>query len=182
MACKFNQNIFDGYQTINSIRSAELGVLESRAGLRASEQNTLLDGVTAYMDVLRDTALLDLQRNNVQVLQEQLRETRDRFTVGEVTRTDVRRPKRACRAPNPRKSPRRRRWRLRWPITARSSAISRQASRRSSRSPSRCPRRCRKRSAFRRSSTRRSSPTCTRWTSPNWRSRWPRANSIRKSA
>ena len=86
---QLNQNIFDGYQTINRIRSAESGVLESRAGLRASEQSTLLDGVTAYMDVLRDTALLDLQRNNVQVLQEQLRETRDRFTVGEVTRTDV---------------------------------------------------------------------------------------------
>ena len=84
-----SQNIFDGYQTMNRIRSAESGVLESRAGLRLSEQSTLLDGVTAYMDVLRDTALLDLQRNNVQVLQEQLRETRDRFTVGEVTRTDV---------------------------------------------------------------------------------------------
>ena len=86
---QLNQNIFDGFQTINRIRSAESGVLESRAGLRSSEQSTLLDGVTAYMDVLRDTALLDLQRNNVQVLQEQLRETRDRFTVGEVTRTDV---------------------------------------------------------------------------------------------
>ncbi len=86
---QLNQNIFDGFQTINRIRSAESGVLESRAGLRLSEQSTLLDGVTAYMDVLRDTALLDLQRNNVQVLQEQLRETRDRFTVGEVTRTDV---------------------------------------------------------------------------------------------
>ena len=84
-----SQNIFDGFQTINRIRAAESGVLESRAGLRSSEQSTLLDGVTAYMDVLRDTALLDLQRNNVQVLQEQLRETRDRFTVGEVTRTDV---------------------------------------------------------------------------------------------
>ena len=86
---QLNQNIFDGYQTINRIRSAEFGVLQSRAGLRSSEQSTLLDGVTAYMDVLRDTALLELQRNNVQVLQEQLRETRDRFTVGEVTRTDV---------------------------------------------------------------------------------------------
>jgi outer membrane protein len=41
------------------------------------------------MDVLQDTAILDLDRNNVEVLQEQLRETRDRFTVGEVTRTDV---------------------------------------------------------------------------------------------
>ena len=86
---QLTENVFDGYRTINRIRSAESGVLESRAGLRSSEQSTLLDGVTAYMDVLRDTALLELQRNNVQVLQEQLRETRDRFTVGEVTRTDV---------------------------------------------------------------------------------------------
>jgi outer membrane protein len=41
------------------------------------------------MNVLRDTAILDLQRNNVEVLEEQLRQTRDRFNVGEVTRTDV---------------------------------------------------------------------------------------------
>jgi outer membrane protein len=41
------------------------------------------------MNVLRDTAILNLQRNNVEVLQEQLRQTQDRFNVGEVTRTDV---------------------------------------------------------------------------------------------
>jgi outer membrane protein len=41
------------------------------------------------MNVLRDTAILDLQRNNVEVIDEQLRQTRDRFNVGEVTRTDV---------------------------------------------------------------------------------------------
>jgi len=86
---QLDQTIFDGYQTINRIRSAESGVLQARAGLRLSEQSTLLDGATAYMDVLQDTALLELQRNNVQVLQEQLRKTRDRFTVGEVTHTDV---------------------------------------------------------------------------------------------
>ena len=61
----------------------------AREQLRNTEQNTLLSGVSAYMDVLQDTAILELDRNNVQVLQEQLRETRDRFTVGEVTRTDV---------------------------------------------------------------------------------------------
>jgi outer membrane protein len=83
------QNIFDGFQTINRVRGAESGALQTREQLRDTEQSTLLDGVTAYMDVLRDTALLELQRNNVLVLQEQLRETRDRFTVGEVTRTDV---------------------------------------------------------------------------------------------
>src|SRR5208282_853711 len=84
-----NETIFNGYKTINSIRQAESKVFGSREQLRNTEQNTLLSGVTAYMDVLRDTAILDLDRNNVQVLQEQLRETRDRFTVGEVTRTDV---------------------------------------------------------------------------------------------
>ena len=83
------ETIFNGMQTTNEIRQAESQVLGAREQLRNTEQNTLLSGITAYMDVLRDTAILDLDRNNVQVLQEQLRETRDRFTVGEVTRTDV---------------------------------------------------------------------------------------------
>jgi outer membrane protein len=84
-----NETVFNGNKTINSIRQAESKVFGAREQLRNTEQNTLLAGVTAYMDVLQDTAILDLDRNNVQVLQEQLRETRDRFTVGEVTRTDV---------------------------------------------------------------------------------------------
>ena len=83
------ETVFDGYQTINRIRTAETQVMGAREQLRNTEQNTLLSGVTAYMNVLEDTAILDLDNNNVQVLQEQLRETRDRFTVGEVTRTDV---------------------------------------------------------------------------------------------
>jgi outer membrane protein len=57
--------------------------------LRVAEQNVLLNASIAYMNLLRDTAILDLQRRNVEVLQEQLRQTRDRFNVGEVTRTDV---------------------------------------------------------------------------------------------
>ena len=64
-------------------------VFGAREQLRNTEQNTLLSALTAYMDVLEDTAILDLDNNNVDVLKEQLRETRDRFTVGEVTRTDV---------------------------------------------------------------------------------------------
>ena len=83
------ETIFNGMRTTNSIRQAESQVLGAREQLRNTEQNTLLSGITAYMDVLRDIAILDLDRNNIQVLQEQLRETRERFTVGEVTRTDV---------------------------------------------------------------------------------------------
>jgi len=84
-----NETVFNGNRTINSIRQAESQVFGAREQLRNTEQNTLLAGATAYMDVLENTAILDLDRNNVDVLKEQLRETRDRFTVGEVTRTDV---------------------------------------------------------------------------------------------
>jgi outer membrane protein len=84
-----NETVFNGNRTLNSIRQAESQVFGAREQLRNTEQNTLLSAVTAYMDVLEDTAILDLDNNNVDVLKEQLRETRDRFTVGEVTRTDV---------------------------------------------------------------------------------------------
>ena len=60
-----------------------------REGLRATEQTTLLNAATAYVDVVRDQAVVKLRQTNVDVLTEQLRQTKDRFNVGEVTRTDV---------------------------------------------------------------------------------------------
>jgi outer membrane protein len=83
------QTLFNGFQTGNRTRQAESQVLAARETLRVTEQTILLNASTAYMNLLRDTAILDLQRRNVEVLQEQLRQTRDRFNVGEVTRTDV---------------------------------------------------------------------------------------------
>jgi outer membrane protein len=84
-----NQTVYNGMQTANRTRQAESNTSIARETLRVTEQAILLNGATVYMDLLRDTALLDLQRRNVEVLQEQLRQTRDRFIVGEVTRTDV---------------------------------------------------------------------------------------------
>jgi outer membrane protein len=84
-----DQTLFNGFRTSNSVRQAESGVLSARETLRNTEQNTLFDAASAYMNVLRDTAILNLQRNNVEVIEEQLRQTQDRFNVGEVTRTDV---------------------------------------------------------------------------------------------
>src|SRR5215510_3952499 len=83
------QTLYNGFQTANRTRQAESQVQAARETLRVGEQATLLSAVTAYMNLLRDSAILDLQRRNVEVLQEQLRQTRDRFNVGEVTRTDV---------------------------------------------------------------------------------------------
>jgi outer membrane protein len=84
-----NQNIYDGNRTANRVRQAETQVLRARFQLDATVQQTLFQAVQAYMNVLRDTAILNLQRNNVEVLDEQRRQTSDRFEVGEVTRTDV---------------------------------------------------------------------------------------------
>jgi len=83
------QTLYNGFQTGNRTRQAESQVSAARETLRVIEQTVLLDAATAYMNVLRDSATLDLQRRNVEVIQEQLRQTRDRFNVGEVTRTDV---------------------------------------------------------------------------------------------
>jgi len=83
------QNIFNGFQTGNLVRSAESQVLAARETLRNTEQNVLLSAVTAYMNVIRDTAIVQLQQQNVQALNEQFRATNDRFQVGELTRTDV---------------------------------------------------------------------------------------------
>ena len=83
------QNLFNGFRTRNSVRQSESQIFQSREQLRLIEQNVLANGAAAYMNVLRDTAILNLRRNNITVLQQQLRQTQDRFQVGEVTRTDV---------------------------------------------------------------------------------------------
>ena len=83
------QPIFEGFQNLNAIRQAKATVQAGREGLRATEQSTLLNAATAYVDVVRDQAVVRLRQTNVDVLTEQLRQTKDRFNVGEVTRTDV---------------------------------------------------------------------------------------------
>src|SRR5262249_26888241 len=84
-----SQNLFNGFQTANRVRQAESNTSGAREALRVAEQTILLNAATAYMDLLRDSALLDLQRRNVEVLQEQLRQTRDRFNVGELALTHL---------------------------------------------------------------------------------------------
>jgi outer membrane protein len=83
------QPLFRGFRTVNAVNSAEATVRAGRETLRLSEQSVLLEAVTAFSDVVRDTAIVRLRENNVTVLTRDLRATQDRFNVGEVTRTDV---------------------------------------------------------------------------------------------
>ena len=84
-----SQNLFNGGRTASAISAAESGVLAGREGLRVTEQTVLLNGATQFENVLRDEAVVKLREANIDVLKEQLRQTNDRFKVGEVTRTDV---------------------------------------------------------------------------------------------
>jgi TolC family type I secretion outer membrane protein len=83
------QPLYSGGRTQAETKRAEALVQAQRADLLSTEQTVLLDGSTAYLDVVRDQAVLDLNINNEQVLRRQLEASRDRFNVGEITRTDV---------------------------------------------------------------------------------------------
>lgn len=83
------QTLFNGQQTANKTRAAESQVSGAREALRVLDQTVLLSAATIYMDFLRDSAIVEVQQSNVRVLEQTLKQTKDRFNVGEVTRTDV---------------------------------------------------------------------------------------------
>jgi outer membrane protein len=84
-----SQTLYNGQITANRTRVAESQVSGAREALRVLEQTVLLAAATAYMDYLRDAAIVEVQKSNVRVLEQTLKQTKDRFNVGEVTRTDV---------------------------------------------------------------------------------------------
>ena len=83
------QNVYKGGRIGAATRQAENDVKADRARLFIAEQNVLFDTATAYADVVRGLAVLELNQNNEVVLWRQLQATQDRFQVGEVTLTDV---------------------------------------------------------------------------------------------
>ncbi len=89
VAAVVSQPLFSGFQTVNSVKSADSMVRSEQSNLMNVEQNVLLQASTAYLDVLRDEAIVELQKNNEKLLKKRLDETVERFNVGEVTRTDV---------------------------------------------------------------------------------------------
>lgn len=86
---QLTQPLFDGFQTPNSVRQAEASVRAQRESLRNTEQTILLDAATAFMTVIQNQALVELQEANLQFLDEQVKAAKDRFQVGEGTNTDV---------------------------------------------------------------------------------------------
>ncbi|MCP4934940.1 MAG: TolC family outer membrane protein [bacterium] len=85
----FSQPLYRGGRTVAAVSEAEANSLAAREALRNVEQNVLLDVATTYVTVVRDTAIKDLRKNDLRLLDKQLRATRGRHDAGVVTSTDV---------------------------------------------------------------------------------------------
>lgn len=81
--------IYQGGAVRNAVRSAKYRVEAGQANLRATEASIFSQVVGAYMDVIRDQAIVQLNQKNAAVLRTNLQATSDRFEIGDLTRTDV---------------------------------------------------------------------------------------------
>jgi outer membrane protein len=90
VGAQVTQPLFRGFRTKEATEAAEKQVLAGRAKLSSAEQQLFLDTASAYLGVLRDEAVLELERNHETVLEDKLKETRARSDAGELTGTDVR--------------------------------------------------------------------------------------------
>lgn len=139
-AAKISQPLFNGFSTVNSVKSADSNVRAEQNNLYNVEQNVLLDSSTAYLDVVRDQAIVKLQKNNEKLLKKRLDETVERFNVGEVTRTDVSQAQRAILRQKRTALLPKAIWKRPNPFTAELSAISRKTLRNRPISMNFCPR------------------------------------------
>lgn len=84
-----SQPLYRGGTTQANVKSSENRIKAQRALLTTTEQSVLLDAVTAYMDVLRDQEIVQLNANNEKVLGSRLDAAKQRFELGDITKTDV---------------------------------------------------------------------------------------------
>jgi outer membrane protein len=86
---QITEPLYRGGRTEAQTRQAIDTVDATRAQTMATEETVFQAVAQGYLDTVRDQSLLEVARNNEDVLRKQLESTRDRFRVGEVTRTDV---------------------------------------------------------------------------------------------
>lgn len=88
VTAQLTQNLFNGFRTYSQVTQALSQIMSSRESLRYAELSVFANAVGAYMDVLRDSAIVELRTNNVRALEKQLDDTCVRLKDGEVTATD----------------------------------------------------------------------------------------------
>lgn len=81
--------VYQGGAVANATKAAEKRVDAGQSGLRDTEATVFSQVVAAYMNVIRDSAIVSLNQKQVAVLRTNLDATQDRFQIGDLTRTDV---------------------------------------------------------------------------------------------
>ncbi|MDE1896467.1 MAG: TolC family outer membrane protein [Rhodospirillales bacterium] len=84
-----SQPVYTGGKVTSQTRQAKNDVYAARAQLLSQEQTVFYNVIQAYVAVVTDQKLLDLQENNQQVMQRQVHDTRTQFNLGEITMTSV---------------------------------------------------------------------------------------------
>lgn len=84
-----SQSLFEGGRRLAQVGLANAQIRGAQQGLRSTEQSVLLSAIAAYVDVQRDGESVRIRESNVKLLERQQQAARDRFEVGEITRTDV---------------------------------------------------------------------------------------------
>ncbi len=83
------QNLFNGYRTASSVRTARLNKELAQISLEGTRQNTLFEGINSYIDVLRQRRLIELARENEATIQRQLNLEDERVQRGSGVAVDV---------------------------------------------------------------------------------------------
>lgn len=89
LSLEVTQSLYSGGSTLADVQQSDSLFLAAKAKLRATEQQVFLDGVRAYMVVIRDQRIAELRLSNENVLTNHLRASRERFKLGDITKTDV---------------------------------------------------------------------------------------------
>ena len=89
LSLSITQPIFNGMSTTNSIKAAKYSILAARSNMANTEQSVIMECIKAYIKLVETTAIMKLSVKNADNLKEHLIATKERFHVGEVTKTDV---------------------------------------------------------------------------------------------
>ena len=84
-----SQPLFRGGQTVAQVSQAQNIYAAQQMFVSDVEQGILYDAAVAYMNVVRDKAVMELNENNVELVAREKDQAENRFKVGELTRTDV---------------------------------------------------------------------------------------------
>jgi outer membrane protein, adhesin transport system len=83
------QNLFNGFATSSRVKTARLNKSLARLSLEGTRQSKILEGITEYIDILRQRRLVGLSRNNEETIKRQLRLEDERVRRGSGIAVDV---------------------------------------------------------------------------------------------